>query len=216
MILIFLGPPGCGKGTQAKRLSERRNLPQLSTGDMLRAGVKAGTKLGLEAKSYMDSGSLVPDEVVIGLIRERIKESDCNNGAILDGFPRTIDQAKALSTMLSEQNNRVDGAIFFEIPLDELVARLSGRRTCVKCGAMYHQVAAPPKKQGICDKCSSSLILRDDDKEDVIRHRLSVYDEQTSPLVDFYFRAGILKKINASQDVALVEKELEKSVNELR
>lgn len=199
MILIFLGPPGSGKGTQAKRLSSEKGWPQLSTGDMLRGAISQGTKLGLEAKSFMDKGMLVPDAVVIGLIAERIGASDCAKGFILDGFPRTIPQAEALDVMLQNLSRAVDQVILFEIEDQELVSRLSGRRTCSKCGAMYHVQTLKPKKDGICDVCGSDLIQRDDDKPEVIQKRLRVYHEQTAPVAGYYQKQQKLARLNAAQ-----------------
>ena len=198
MILVLLGPPGSGKGTQAKRLIAERGWPQLSTGDMLRSAIGKGTKLGLEAKTFMDKGSLVPDAVVIGLIRERIQAPDCNAGFILDGFPRTIPQAETLDSMLKEAGRKVDAAVLFDIADGELVGRLSGRRTCPKCGAMYHVQTLKPKKDGICDACGGSLIQRDDDQVAVIEKRLKVYHDQTSPLVKYYEKKSLLKTLDAS------------------
>ncbi|MGK5089611.1 adenylate kinase, partial [Bdellovibrionota bacterium FG-2] len=186
MILVFLGPPGSGKGTQAKKVTGERGWPQLSTGDMLRSAIVDGTKLGLEAKSFMDNGALVPDSVVIGLIAERILRADCKLGFILDGFPRTIPQAEALDRMLAEQSRRVNFTVLFDIPDSELVSRLSGRRTCLKCGAMYHVVAAASRVEGVCDVCGAGLTQRDDDKEGVILKRLSVYHAQTAPVAGYY------------------------------
>lgn len=198
MILVLLGPPGSGKGTQAKRLISEKGWPQLSTGDMLRSAIAAGTKLGLEAKTFMDKGSLVPDEVVIGLIRERIQAPDCKSGFILDGFPRTIPQAESLDKMLQSANRRVDRAVLFDIEDAELVGRLSGRRTCTKCGSMFHVKFTRPKKDGVCDNCGSALVQRDDDQVAVIEKRLGVYHQQTSPLVQYYEKKGLLKKLDAS------------------
>jgi len=198
MILVLLGPPGSGKGTQAKRLIDEKHWPQLSTGDMLRSAISQKSALGLEAKGYMDKGALVPDSVVIGLIAERTKQADCANGFILDGFPRTIPQAEALDQMLAGQARRVDRAVLFEIVDSELVSRLSGRRTCVQCGAMYHIVTAKPKADGVCDKCGSSLTQRDDDKIEVIQKRLAVYHQQTAPLTEYYRKAEKLKVLDAS------------------
>jgi adenylate kinase len=199
MILIFLGPPGSGKGTQAKRLSADKSWPQLSTGDMLRGAISQGTKLGLEAKSFMDKGMLVPDSVVIGLIAERIGASDCKNGFILDGFPRTIPQAEALDVMLNKVGRGVDQVILFEIEDQELVSRLSGRRTCPKCGAMFHVQTLKPKVDGVCDVCGGSLIQRDDDKTEVIQKRLRVYHEQTAPVAGYYQGQQKLARLNAAQ-----------------
>ena len=200
MILVLLGPPGSGKGTQAKRLVTERKWPQLSTGDMLRAGISQGTKLGLEAKSYMDKGGLVPDEVVIGLIAERTKAADCQPGFILDGFPRTIPQAEALDKMLEASGRKVDRAVLFNIDDSELVSRLSGRRTCLKCGSMYHIQTTRPKVEGVCDQCGSALVQRDDDQIAVIQKRLQVYHQQTSPLVQYYKGVGKLRSLDATKE----------------
>lgn len=199
MILILLGPPGSGKGTQAKRLTGEKQWPQLSTGDMLRAAIKAGTKLGLEAKALMDKGSLVPDSVVVGLIEERVQAPDCRNGVILDGFPRTIPQAEALDVMLEGKGRKVDRVVLFEIPDSELVSRLSGRRTCSKCGTMFHVDSMRPKNAGVCDQCGSGLIQRDDDKAEVIQKRLEVYHQQTAPVAGFYRGQGKLTSLDATQ-----------------
>ncbi len=214
MISILLGPPGSGKGTQAKRLSEERHWPQLSTGDMLRQAIGQGTSLGLQAKSYMDRGALVPDEVVIGLIEERILAPDCKYGFILDGFPRTIPQAEALDRMLTKRNLAVNGAVLFDISDSELLERLSVRRTCLKCGSMYHLRSAPPKKDGICDRCGSELVQRDDDRPEVIRKRLQVYHQQTEPLVEFYKRQGKLSSLDASRLPDQVAQAIEQTLEE--
>lgn len=198
MILIFLGPPGSGKGTQAKRLTAEKKWPQLSTGDMFRANISQGTPIGLAAKKIMDGGNLVPDEVVIGMIQSRIEETDCSAGFILDGFPRTIPQAEALDKMLTERKLKVDRAIEFKIEDAELIGRLSGRRTCTKCGAMYHVQSAPTKVPGVCDKCGSAVTQRNDDHESVIQNRLQVYHAQTAPLVAYYAGQGKLKSLDAS------------------
>ncbi len=213
MILIFLGPPGSGKGTQAKRLTTEKGWPQLSTGDMLRANISKGTKLGMEAKSIMDAGSLVPDHVVVGMIEERIKDPDCKPGFILDGFPRTIPQAESLDKMLAAKNLKVDRAIEFAMDDEELVGRLSGRRTCPNCSAMYHVKTQPTKVDGICDKCGSKTIQRDDDKIEVITKRLAVYHNQTAPLVQFYSKQGKLKSIDAALPMSDVTKNLSKALS---
>jgi len=197
MIIVLLGPPGCGKGTQAQRLVDVLKIPQISTGDMLRKALKDGTPLGLEAKKYMESGQLVPDSLVIDIMRERINSSDCSNGFILDGFPRSIPQAEALDRMLKQIDKKIDIAINFEVPEDELILRISGRRSCPKCGAMYHIKFSPPRVEGICDKCGEKLYQRADDNETTVRNRLKVYNEQTAPLIDYYKKAGVLKDLYA-------------------
>lgn len=212
MILILLGPPGSGKGTQAKKLSADRGWPQLSTGDMLRAAIRNGTELGLKAKSFMDQGALVPDEVVIGLIAERTKEADCSKGFILDGFPRTIPQAQALDQMLASAGKSVGRVVLFEIQDQELVARLSGRRTCPKDGNMYHVATAKPKADGVCDQCGTALIQRDDDQPAVIQKRLGVYHQQTSPLADFYRAQNKLRAIDAACSPERVTGDLESAL----
>lgn len=196
MRLILLGPPGAGKGTQATRLVEKYEIPQISTGDILRAAVRQGTELGKSAKAYMDAGKLVPDAVVIGIIGERLREADCANGYILDGFPRTVAQADALKDTVAQLGQGIDHVLSVEVPNEELVQRLSGRRTCKGCGAMYHLKFSPPKAAGRCDKCGGELFQRDDDQEATIRARLKVYDEQTAPLISYYRKAGLLRPID--------------------
>lgn len=212
MIAILLGPPGSGKGTQAKRLWSERDLPQLSTGDMLRTAIKQGTKLGLEAKSFMDQGLLVPDPIVIELIAERSRAKDCKEGFILDGFPRTIPQAETLDVMLKSQGRAVDKVVLFEIPDGDLVRRLSGRRTCVNCGALYHVDHAPSKEVGVCDQCGQKTIQRDDDHPNTIEKRLKVYHQQTEPLVGYYRGQKKLKSLDASQSAEQVAEALEKAL----
>lgn len=196
MKLILLGPPGAGKGTQAKMLVERYAVPQISTGDILRAAVKDGSPMGVKAQSFMDAGALVPDEVVVGIVEERLQKPDCVNGFILDGFPRTLPQADALASTLSDMGKDIDAVISLEVDIEALVARLAGRRTCEGCGAGYHLVYEPPTQENICDKCGSPLIQREDDKEATIRNRMAVYNEQTSPLVNYYRTAGLLKTVD--------------------
>ncbi len=196
MNLILLGPPGVGKGTQAKRLTEEYRIPQISTGDMLRAAIKAGTPLGMEAKGYMDRGGLVPDAVVVGLVAERIRAPDAKNGFMLDGFPRTVAQADSLGAMLTKQGSAIDRVICLLADNDELVRRLSGRRTCNKCSAPFHVTFKPPRKQGVCDACGGELYQRDDDKEEAIRARLVTYDTQTKPLIDYYKGRNLLRSID--------------------
>lgn len=196
MNLILLGPPGAGKGTQAKRLSADLGIPQISTGDMLREAVKAGSPMGLKAKSYMDSGALVPDEVVVGIVEERIQQPDCSNGFMLDGFPRTIAQAEALSEMLDKRGLKLDSVVCLEADSAELIRRLSGRRTCKVCMAPYHVTFNPPKREGVCDKCGGELYQRDDDKEEAIKARLITYEKQTAPLIKYYEARGLLRRID--------------------
>lgn len=198
MILVLLGPPGSGKGTQAKRFVTDRGWPQLSTGDMLRAAIAQGTQLGLEAKSYMDRGALVPDSVVIGLIEERTTAADAKNGFILDGFPRTVPQAEALDRMLVARGRAVDRVVLFDIADSELVRRLSGRRTCPGCNAMYHVETLRPKQEGICDVCGGKLVQRNDDQPEVIQKRLSVYHQQTAPVAKYYQQQSKLRSLDAS------------------
>ncbi|MEJ5365673.1 MAG: adenylate kinase [Desulfosoma sp.] len=196
MNIILLGPPGAGKGTQAKRMIERYGIPQISTGDMLRAALKAGTPLGLEAKKYMDKGALVPDEVVVGLVKERIQQDDCAKGYMLDGFPRNVSQAETLDGMLKELGQKIDHVVCIDVPDQELIQRLTGRRTCRECGAGYHVMFDPPKKDGVCDKCGGQLYQRDDDNEATVTSRLKVYADQTKPLIEYYEKQGKLRKIN--------------------
>ncbi|OEU75072.1 MAG: adenylate kinase [Desulfuromonadales bacterium C00003068] len=196
MKLILLGPPGAGKGTQAKMLVECFSVPQISTGDILRAAVKDGSPMGVKAKSFMDSGALVPDEVVVGIVEERLVKSDCENGFILDGFPRTLPQADALTKTLAVLGKDIDSVISLEVDIEALVVRLAGRRTCSACGSGFHLQYEPPLKSGICDSCGGELIQREDDCEDTIRNRMSVYDEQTLPLVEYYRKAGTLSCVD--------------------
>jgi len=196
MNIILLGPPGAGKGTQAKRMIERYGIPQISTGDMLRAALKAGTPLGLEAKKYMDKGALVPDAVVVGLVKERIQEDDCRKGYMLDGFPRNVSQAETLDGMLKELGQKIDHVVCIEVPDQELIQRLTGRRTCRECGAGYHVMFDPPKKDGVCDKCGGQLYQRDDDNEATVTSRLKVYADQTKPLIEYYEKQGKLRKVD--------------------
>lgn len=196
MNLILLGPPGAGKGTQAKRLVSELGIPQISTGDMLREAVKAGSPMGLKAKSYMDSGALVPDEVVVGLVEERIQQPDCARGFMLDGFPRTTAQADALSAMMQKKGIKLDHVVCLEADKEELVRRLSGRRTCRQCMAPYHVMFNPPAKEGVCDQCGGELYQRDDDKEEAIRARLVTYEKQTQPLIAYYKTRGVLRLVD--------------------
>jgi adenylate kinase len=202
MRMVLLGPPGGGKGTQAQKLIEKYAIPQVSTGDLFRAAVKNQTELGKKAKEYMDKGSLVPDEIVIGMVKERLAKDDCKKGFILDGFPRTIAQAEALDKMLPELKMKLDAVVEIEVPDVEVVKRLSGRRTCTKCGAMYHVEFNAPKVAGKCDKCGGDLYQRDDDNEKTIKSRLDVYHNQTSPLVGYYQKKGIFKKVAGLGDIS--------------
>ncbi len=195
MRLIFLGPPGAGKGTQARTLAAEQGIPQIATGDMLREAVARGTRLGLEAKSYMDRGALVPDEVVVGLVAERLDRNDAKKGFILDGFPRTVAQAEALERLIKDRDLAVERVIFFEVSESELLRRLTGRRVCRGCGATYHLAFSPPKKAGRCDQCEGELYQREDDGEATVRRRLAVYAEQTSPLLDYYRSRGLLVEV---------------------
>ncbi len=196
MNIILLGPPGAGKGTQAKMLVDKYKMPQISTGDILRAAVKEGTPLGKEAKSYMDKGQLVPDSVVIGIVEDRIQQPDCRNGYMLDGFPRTVPQAEALDEMLRKRKAKIDHVVSVEVAGDELVKRLTGRRTCRECGAGVHVHFDPPKKAGTCDKCGGELYQRDDDNEKTVTARLQVYESQTLPLIEYYKRQGKLRSVD--------------------
>jgi adenylate kinase len=210
--LIFLGPPGAGKGTQAQRLSEDVGIPQVSTGDILRQAVKAQTEMGKRAKSCMDAGQLVPDEVVIGIVRDKIASGDCADGFILDGFPRTTGQADALGAILLDFSTPIDRVVAFTVDDAALVVRLCGRRTCAGCGAMFHVDYAPPKVAGQCDRCGGELIQRDDDQELVIRDRLAVYETSTRPLLDYYSSLGLLTEVSAGGSVDSVYAALKEAV----
>ncbi|NTW34600.1 MAG: adenylate kinase [Syntrophobacteraceae bacterium] len=201
MNIILLGPPGAGKGTQAKRLIDKYGIPQISTGDMLRAALKEGTPLGLEAKKYMDQGTLVPDSVVIGLVKERIQKPDCTKGYMLDGFPRNVSQAEALDSMLGELKQKIDHVVSIEVPSSDLLVRLTGRRTCRACGAGFHVKFDPPKKDGVCDKCGGELYQRDDDNEATVSSRLQVYEGQTKPLIDYYQNQSKIRQIDGVGDM---------------
>ena len=208
MKLILLGPPGAGKGTQAKMLTEEYSIPQISTGDILRAAVKDGTAMGLKAKEYMNAGGLVPDEVVVGIVRDRLQEADCKNGFILDGFPRTVAQADALQISLQEMRKELDRVISLDVDAEALVERLTGRRACKDCGRGYHVTFEPSRQVDVCDACSGVLIQRDDDQEETIRKRLQVYAEQTSPLINYYRETGLLLELDGMQPISLVQEKM--------
>ena len=201
MKIIMLGAPGAGKGTQAKMIAEKYTIPHISTGDIFRANIKEGTKLGQQTKEYMDKGLLVPDELVVNLVVDRLTWEDAKNGYVLDGFPRTIPQAEALTKALAEKGEKVDFAIDIDVPDQNIIDRMGGRRACVNCGATYHIVNIPPKVEGICDKCGAKLILRDDDQPETVKKRLDVYHEQTQPLIDYYNAEGVLREVDGTVDM---------------
>ncbi|MCM1112919.1 MAG: adenylate kinase [Muribaculum sp.] len=201
MKIIMLGAPGAGKGTQAKMIAEKYGIPHVSTGDIFRANIKNGTELGMEAKKYMDQGLLVPDELTVKILLDRVAQPDCEKGYVLDGFPRTIPQAEVLDKALSELGDAIDYAINVDVPDENIVKRMSGRRACVTCGATYHIEHVPPRKEGVCDKCGSELVLRDDDKPETVLNRLKVYHEQTQPLIEFYTAKGVLKTVDGTVDM---------------
>lgn len=201
MKIIMLGAPGAGKGTQAIMIAEKYGIPHISTGDMFRANIKNNTPLGQEAKKYMDAGALVPDELTVKILLDRVAKDDCSKGYVLDGFPRTIPQAEVLENALKELNDSIDFAINVDVPDANIVKRMGGRRACLKCGATYHIEHVPPKKEGICDNCGEALVLRDDDKPETVQKRLDVYHEQTQPLIDFYEKRNVLKSVDGTQDM---------------
>jgi len=200
MKIIMLGAPGAGKGTQAKMIAEKFQIPHVSTGDIFRANIKNGTELGKEAKKYMDQGQLVPDELTVKILLDRVAQADCANGYVLDGFPRTIPQAEVLDEALSKLGEKIDFAINVDVPDENIVRRMSGRRACLTCGATYHIEHIPPKKEGICDVCGQPLVLRDDDKPETVLNRLKVYHDQTQPLIDFYSKKGVLQSVDGTVD----------------
>ena len=209
MKIIMLGAPGAGKGTQAKMIAEKYHIPHVSTGDMFRMNIKNGTELGKEAKTYMDQGLLVPDELTVRILLDRVSKEDCKNGYVLDGFPRTIPQAEVLDDAINKLGDKIDYAINVEVPDENIIRRMSGRRACLSCGATYHIEHIPPKKEGICDECGEALVLRDDDKPETVGKRLQVYQEQTQPLIEFYKAKGILHNVDGTQDMQDVFKAIE-------
>ena len=204
MKIIMLGAPGAGKGTQAKKIAEKYQIPHISTGDIFRANIKGGTELGMKAKTFMDQGMLVPDEITIGMLMDRIGQEDSINGYVLDGFPRTIPQAESLTKALAERGEKVDYAINVDVPDENIINRMSGRRACLGCGATYHITFNPPVKEGICDTCGQELVLRDDDKPETVKKRLDVYHQQTQPLIDYYKNAEVLAEVDGTQPMDAV------------
>lgn len=201
MKIIMLGAPGAGKGTQAKRIAKKYNIPHISTGDIFRANIKEKTELGNKAKEYMDKGELVPDDITIGMLLDRIHQSDCKEGFVLDGFPRTIPQAKSLTEALSKLNERIDYAINIDVPDESIITRMSGRRACLSCGSTYHVKYSAPKKENVCDNCGSELVIREDDKPETVKKRLDVYHKQTQPLIDYYDGEKILASVDGTKDM---------------
>ena len=208
MKIIMLGAPGAGKGTQAKMIADKYHVPHISTGDIFRANIKNGTELGMEAKKYMDQGLLVPDELTVKILLDRVGKEDCIEGYVLDGFPRTIPQAKVLDEALAELGESIDYAIDVDVPDENIVQRMSGRRACLSCGATYHLEHVPPQKEGVCDKCGNELVLRDDDKADTVLNRLKVYHDQTQPLIEYYKGQGILVTVDGTKELNDVFKDI--------
>lgn len=204
MKIIMLGAPGAGKGTQAKRIADKYQIPHVSTGDIFRSNIKGGTELGMKAKAFMDQGALVPDELTIGMLMDRIKEDDCANGYVLDGFPRTIPQAESLKAALGSMGQKIDYAVNVDVPDENIISRMAGRRACLSCGATYHVEFNPSKVEGVCDVCGDKLVLRDDDKPETVKKRLSVYHDQTQPLIEFYKAEGVLANVDGTQDMEKV------------
>lgn len=201
MKIIMLGAPGAGKGTQAKKIADKWQIPHISTGDIFRANIKQGTELGKKAKAFIDKGMLVPDELTIELIIDRLHQADCANGYVLDGYPRTIPQAESLTSILNKLGEAIDYAVNVDVPDENIVNRMSGRRACLNCGATYHIKYAPPVNEGICDRCQNELVLRDDDKPETVLKRLEVYHEQTQPLIDYYEKLGVLRTVDGTQNL---------------
>ncbi len=214
MKIVMLGAPGAGKGTQAKMIAARYEIPHISTGDIFRANIKEGTELGKKAKAFMDQGLLVPDELTLELIMDRFAQDDCANGYVLDGFPRTIAQAEALTASLKKVGDALDYAIDVEVPDENIVERMGGRRACLSCGGTYHIVFNPPKKSGICDLCGGELTIRKDDEPETVQKRLNVYHAQTQPLIDYYTAEGILKSVDGTQDVNGVFEDIKAILND--
>lgn len=204
MKIVMLGAPGAGKGTQAIKIADKYDIPHISTGDIFRANIKGGTELGQKAKSYIDKGELVPDEVTIGMLLDRIAQDDCKNGYVLDGFPRTIPQAESLTEALKSQGDQIDFALNIDVPDEAIIERMSGRRACPKCGATYHIVYAAPRTENICDKCGTELIIRSDDKPETVKDRLNVYHQQTEPLIAYYKATGVLREVDGTQELPKV------------
>ncbi len=211
MKIVMLGAPGAGKGTQAKMIAERYQIPHISTGDIFRMNIKNGTELGKEAKTYMDAGKLVPDELTVKILLDRVSNEDCKNGYVLDGFPRTIPQAEVLTDALNKLNDKIDYAINVDVPDENIVNRMGGRRSCPSCGQVYHVVHMPPKQEGVCDKCGAGLVQRDDDKPETVSQRLTVYHDQTQPLIEYYEKAGVLKNVDGTKD----QKEVFEAITEI-
>ncbi len=211
MKIVMLGAPGAGKGTQAKMIAERYQIPHISTGDIFRMNIKNGTELGKEAKTYMDAGKLVPDELTVKILLDRVSNEDCKNGYVLDGFPRTIPQAEVLTDALNKLGDKIDYAINVEVPDENIVNRMGGRRSCPSCGQVYHVVHMPPKQEGVCDKCGAGLVQRDDDKPETVSQRLTVYHDQTQPLIEYYEKAGVLKNVDGTKD----QKEVFEAITEI-
>lgn len=201
MKIIMLGAPGAGKGTQAMMIAEKYGIPHVSTGDIFRANIKNGTELGMEAKKYMDQGLLVPDELTVKILLDRVAKEDCKDGYVLDGFPRTIPQAEVLDQELAKLGEQIDYAVNVDVPDENIVKRMSGRRACLGCGATYHVEHIPPKQEGICDNCGQTLVLREDDKPETVQNRLKVYHDQTQPLIDFYAAKGVLRTVDGTAEM---------------